>query len=574
VSLRVLGHEAPGRTAAGTDGPGHDGPGHDGPGEDGPGEDGPGHDGPDSEAAGPDARGPRTLVPRTLRTRLVAGMLLLVTAACAVVTVVTTVALREFLVGRLDDELLLAVATTVVAGPADADLLDATEPVGPLPSALTLVAVIDDGSVVGASVTDMLNNNERLPRSEYPVLLAQEVGAEPRSVRFGELGAFRVVARSAPSGEVVVFGLPEQDVRDTVTRLITIELAVVGIVLAGSGLAAAAVVRRELRPLGRVAATARRVTALPLDRGEVELVDRVPEADTDPQTEIGQVGAALNQMLVHVGDALAARQESENRLRRFVADASHELRTPLAAVRGYTELTRRDITLRPQVAHALSRISSQSDRMTTLVEDLLLLARLDSGRPLEHAAVDLTDLLVTAIGDAHVAGPEHRWLLDVPAEPVIVTGDAGRLAQVVANLLANARVHTPAGTVVRAGLRTTEHDTRLTVHDEGPGIAPELLPQVFERFARGSRSRSRSTGSTGLGLAIVDAVVRAHGGWVVAESRPGRTELTVVLPEHGRTDPTTSPTCHPAPEASTPSTPSTPGEAGTATRAGAGPGDT
>jgi two-component system OmpR family sensor kinase len=232
-------------------------------------------------------------------------------------------------------------------------------------------------------------------------------------------------------------------------------------------------------------------------------------------------------MLDHVGSALESRQDSETQLRQFVADASHELRTPLAAIRGYAELTRRPDA---DTGYALTRISAQAERMTTLVEDLLLLARLDAGRPLERAEVDLTHLVLDAVGDAHAAGPEHRWRLDLPDEPVTVTVDASRLAQVLANLLANARMHTPPGTVVRVGLTGSATGVQVSVVDDGPGIAAELQPRIFERFARGSSSRSRQNGSTGLGLAIVSAVVQAHRGTVTVTSRPGRTGFTVTLP--------------------------------------------
>jgi two-component system, OmpR family, sensor kinase len=287
------------------------------------------------------------------------------------------------------------------------------------------------------------------------------------------------------------------------------------------------VVRRELRPLERVAATAARVSVMPLDRGEVSLVERVP--DVDPRTEVGQVGSALNRMLDNIGSALEVRHESEMQLRQFIADASHELRTPLSAISGYTELTRRE-ELSPDVEYSLTRIASQTERMTALVEDLLLLARLDAGRPLERGEVDLTRLVVDAVADAHAAGPDHRWQLAVPDEPVVVPGDGSRLAQVLANLLANARTHTPPGTNVTVTLAAEPACALVSVTDDGPGIAPDLLPHIFERFARGSTSRSRDNGSTGLGLAIVRAVVGAHGGTVDAKSRPGSTEFTVRLP--------------------------------------------
>jgi two-component system OmpR family sensor kinase len=257
----------------------------------------------------------------------------------------------------------------------------------------------------------------------------------------------------------------------------------------------------------------------------------VPEADTDMRTEVGQVGAALNRMLDHVGSALEARHASEMQVRQFVADASHELRTPLAAIRGYAELSRRSRTPVPdEVAHVLRRVESEAQRMTTLVEDLLLLARLDAGRPLAQDEVDLTMLVVDAVSDAHAAGPGHDWQLDLPAEPVLTEGDPARLHQVLANLLANARTHTPEGTTVTVSVGRQGDEAVLSVTDAGPGIPAELQPHLFERFARGDSSRSRAAGSTGLGLAIVSAVVTAHHGRVTVQSRPGRTSFAVRLP--------------------------------------------
>jgi two-component system OmpR family sensor kinase len=274
------------------------------------------------------------------------------------------------------------------------------------------------------------------------------------------------------------------------------------------------------------------VAELPLDRGEVALSVRVP--DVNPRTEVGQVGAALNRMLGHVAAALAARQASETRVRHFVADASHELRTPLTAIRGYAELTGRfRDSVPPDVAYAMRRVHSEAARMTTLVEDLLLLARLDSGRPLEQEPVDLSRLVIDAVSDAHVAARDHSWRLDLPDEPVTITGDPARLHQVLANLLANARTHTPTGTTVATSVRTIGDQVAVSVVDDGPGIPAKLLPEVFDRFARGDTSRSRVAGSTGLGLAIVAAVVEAHHGGVEVASRPGHTAFTVRLPCRG-----------------------------------------
>jgi len=286
--------------------------------------------------------------------------------------------------------------------------------------------------------------------------------------------------------------------------------------------------------------------------------------DTDPGTETGQVGLAFNRMLGHVETALRKRAASESRLRRFAADASHELRTPLAAIRGYAELALRHPGSSPdEVTHALGRVLSESTRMSVLVDDLLLLARLDAGRPLSSEPVDMTRLAIEATSDARVARPRHRWILELPDDPVLTLGDEHRLHQVLGNLLSNAGRHTPDGTTVTVGVsaalppgepgtgtESIAHGTLppaprlvLTVTDNGPGIPPDLLPDLFERFTRADTSRSHATNasSTGLGLAIVDAVVTAHRGAVLVTSRPGMTRFTIVLGRFNETE-TTVPT--------------------------------
>ena len=241
---------------------------------------------------------------------------------------------------------------------------------------------------------------------------------------------------------IVVTGLPLSTVSHTLHQVAAAELAVFLAALLITGVIGTAWVRVSLRPLRRVAATATRVTQLPLSSGEVSLPERVPDAN--PGTEVGQVGAAFNRMLGHVESALARREASESRLRSFAADASHELRTPLAAIRGYAELARRHPGQLPDdVAHALSRVESESARMSELVDELLLLARLDAGRPLASEPVDMTRLVIDATSDARVAAADHRWQLELPDEPVVVSGDEQRLHQVLANLLSNAARHTP-----------------------------------------------------------------------------------------------------------------------------------
>jgi two-component system OmpR family sensor kinase len=476
----------------------------------------------------------RWLAGWSLRARLVAILVALLALVSLGVGGVTTVALRQYLIARVDDQLA---PTWQPRGPA--------APGGPLPDIVegrllrippgfptgTIVARTADGEVIAALTRTAGGDDEVVAPEQVVAITSLPTDGRPRTVDLGDRGEYRFVAQEFRDGTVRALGVPLAGVQGTVWWMVAAQagLATVGLLLAGS--AGALIVQATLRPLRRVAATATRVTELPLDRGEVTLPVRVPAADTDPRTEVGQVGAALNRMLGHVAAALAARQASETRVRQFVADASHELRTPLAAIRGYAEVARRGrAQAPPDVAHALRRVESESVRMTSLVDDLLLLARLDSGRPLESEPVDLSALVVDAVSDAHVAGPEHRWQLDLPDEAVEVPGDAARLHQVVTNLLTNARVHTPAGSTVTTMLRTESDAAVLTVADDGPGIPAELQPEVFERFARGDSSRSRAHGSTGLGLAIVAAVVEAHHGGVTVDSRPGRTAFTVRLP--------------------------------------------
>jgi two-component system OmpR family sensor kinase len=393
-----------------------------------------------------------------------------------------------------------------------------------------------DGGIV-AFITDASGNNydevyRALPAAALQQIRTVSPNGRPVDMNLGEgLGDYRVVSTVQGDSSVTVAAISLTTTQQTLVQVALFTGGGVLVAVLIAGVAGAVIIRRTLRPLDRVAATATRVSELELDRGEVDLAQRVPEAYTDVRTEVGQVGAALNRMLDHVGNALEARHASEMQVRQFVADASHELRTPLAAIRGYAELSRRSgRPVPPEVAHVLNRVESEAKRMTTMVEDLLLLARLDAGRPLAHDPVDLTMLVVDTVSDAHAAGPRHDWQLDLPEEPVTVIGDGARLHQVLANLLANARTHTPDGTTVTVGVSATTDTATLRVTDTGPGIPADLQPHVFERFARGDSSRSRAAGSTGLGLSIVHAVVTAHQGRVTVDSRPGRTEFIVTLP--------------------------------------------
>lgn len=479
---------------------------------------------------------------KSLRTRLIAVLVAALAVVCLIVGVVTELALNAFLVGQLDSQLAAdseRVARSTGPRPGDGPDGPGRQPGAPgprpgearglAPGAIT--AVIADRRVERAELQSAQAEPEPLASRWNDELLSLPRDGQAHTRDLGELGVYRLTTTSTPTGHVVVTGLPLTSVRET---LLSVGFILAGVSITGlliTGVSGALIVRRTLRPLERMADTATEVTALSLDRGAVDLAVRVPEPDADLSTEVGRVGAALNRMLGHVGDALTARHASESRVRQFVADASHELRTPLASIRGYAELTRRHgDTVPPDVSHAMRRVEAESERMATLVEELLLLARLDSGRPVVHEPVDLSRLVADALSDARVSGPEHRWLLDAPAEPITVLGDAAALHQVVANLLHNARTHTPAGTTVRTTLSTVDGSVRLAVTDDGPGIPADVLPEVFERFARAGISRSRAAGSTGLGLAIVRAVVAAHGGDVAVHSRPGHTEFTVNLP--------------------------------------------
>ncbi|KJL49216.1 putative sensor histidine kinase TcrY [Microbacterium hydrocarbonoxydans] len=368
-------------------------------------------------------------------------------------------------------------------------------------------------------------------------------GGHLATVAIADVGSYRILVSKTDTGVVLVTGLPRDEIQNQLATLLTvIVLATLGglILLA---LTTAITIRVGLRPLRAVAATATRVANQPLDRGEVEITERVPASEADPRTETGLVGAALNKLLDHVNDSLSARQRNEERMRQFVADASHELRTPLASIRGYSELSLRALRQAQGPSSeghgpgaiegtttSLERIQAQSLRMTRLVEDLLLLARLDEGRELVYGTVDLAQLALEGVSDAQPTAPDHGWSIEVPDEPVVVVGDAGRLHQVVTNLLANARTHTPPGTEITLSVAREGEEAVLRVHDDGPGIDPAVREELFARFARGDSSRARQTGGTGLGLAIAKAIVEGHHGRIEVSSAPGDTTFAVHLP--------------------------------------------
>ncbi|MCF6376489.1 HAMP domain-containing histidine kinase [Nocardioides KLBMP 9356] len=471
----------------------------------------------------------RAGLPRTLTARLVAVSVLLVALAGLLIGTAATLAIRAQLTQQLDDELRASIGRSF-GGPGgrlppvhiDGDG-DDREFLGQNYGAV-LGHVAADGTGYAGVVTGDAGNvgTKNLDATEVRPLIDVAGESDPRTVTLSDLGTYRVLSRPSLRGGYDLAALPTAELDQTLEDLVRLELLATLLgVLAAAGVGTW-VVRRQVAPLREVAATAHHVAELPLASGEIDLTERVPDRLADERTEVGQVGAALNTMLDHVEASLAQRHRSEQQVRQFVADASHELRTPLATIAGYTELARR----RPEtVGTALDKVETESARMTALVEDLLLLARLDSGRPLLREPVDLSRLLLEAVDDARVLDRERSWRLALPDAPVTVTGDEARLHQVVTNLLTNARKYTPAGSTVTV----TGTEDGFTVHDDGPGFPAELASRAFERFVRGDAARTRA-GGAGLGLSLVEAIVAAHGGSVALETRPGDTTLIVTLP--------------------------------------------
>jgi two-component system OmpR family sensor kinase len=493
----------------------------------------------------------------TLRVRLLVTVVALLAVVCAVIGIATEVALHRFLMQQLDTQVVDAGRRSAAIselppppvgpdgrpgppGPGERQRERFDPEAGPGPgflnapgqATLTVGAVVTSVGVDAGVITADGARATLSARAERQ-LAAVPPDHRPRTIELDGLGTYRVIGLHQRHGtQTIVTGLPVADIERTLLWVVGMFCVVAVVAMLAATAAGIVLIRRQLAPLSRVSATAREVADLELDRGEVRLpTPIVPVSPDAAHTEVGQLGTALNRMLDRIAGALSARHASETRVRRFVSDASHELRTPLAAIRGYTELVQRKRDALPDdVAHAMSRVESEAERMTQLVEDMLLLARLDEGRPLASESVDVSHLVVDAVSDAHVAGTDHEWTVDLPEEPVVVTGDGARLHQVLANLLANARVHTPAGTTVTTSLIRRSDAAVVTVADDGPGIPDTLRPEIFERFARGDSSRSRRGGSTGLGLAIVAAVVKAHGGTIDVRSVPGSTEFAVTLP--------------------------------------------
>ncbi|MFL0564810.1 sensor histidine kinase [Microbacterium sp. 179-I 1D1 NHS] len=473
----------------------------------------------------------------TLRRTLVIGTGLLVALTLVVTGLATSLALRTFVYDRLDAQ----VVESLQFGRLNSGMGGAPSPTSstedrgdrPAPRIGSLFVLFRDDDTVVSSYTGDDGEERSLDADQLDAIRGADLSARtPVTVDLGGgIGEFRLAAREQ-NGEKVVAGMSVEEVTATTSALTVILVSVAGTALALVLIGLSLFVRRSLRPLERVAVVADRVAARPLAIGDVEIPERVPEPDTDPTTEVGRVGHSLNVLLAHIEAALSSRQHSEDQLRRFIADASHELRTPLASIRGYAQLSLgENAPMTPTQERAFDRIASESTRMADLVEDLLLLARLDAGQQLRRDSVDLTMLAIDAVSDAHATDPAHTWLLDLREHDAVeVAGDDNRLRQVVANLTRNARTHTPPGTTVTLTLRREGDSAVIEVADDGPGIAPEIRERLFERFARADVSRNRDAGSTGLGLSIAQAIVSAHDGTIDVQSEPGRTAFTVRLP--------------------------------------------
>lgn len=481
----------------------------------------------------------RSLLPRTLTARLVVTAVALVAAVGILVAASATIAMRGYLTDRLDSQVRDALSAGPRLGVEMGPDGQVTRQLRGAPGTLVALVPAQSSTSPGGMILT------RFAERALPVSTVRALGAVPRDDQGHTVQAagtsYRVMTRSDEAGNVLVVGLPTSEIDSTITSMLRwfTMLTLLGVGLAG--VSGTWLVRRQMRPLYAVAETAREVSTQDLSSGETSIRTRVPADLTDEDSEVGQVGSALNTLLEHVDDALAARHRSEQQVRQFVADASHELRTPLSTIHGYAELSRRQLTgAGPDDAAALltalGKVETEADRMSGLVDDLLLLARLDSGRPLAREDVDLTRLMLEAVADARVLAPDHQWKLALPDEPVTVVGDGSRLHQVITNLLNNARHHTPAGTTVTVTASSSAEEVRIAVHDDGPGLPPELVDEAFDRFTRGDSSRTRASGGAGLGLSLVSAIAQAHGGRAEVSSREGDTTFTVTLPRGDASD--------------------------------------
>jgi two-component system OmpR family sensor kinase len=464
----------------------------------------------------------------SLRARLLVGMAV-VGVVLVVAAVVITRSTESYLVERVDAQLAAARPSVQGGGFEDHGRPPGggANPVGGSLNSLYLGVV--DGDSVSTLATPSFTKSDA-PVPDIPVSKAVDSSGNPASEPF-TVGTdppsdtrYRVVAFSGDhNGYTFVAALSLADVDASVSRLIWVEVIITGLVLGILGVVTWWVIRLGVRPVKQMTATATAIAG-------GDLSHRVPSGHEG--TEAGELGDALNTMLTRIEEAFDERSASEARLRQFIADASHELRTPVATIRGYAELYRRGgLDEREALQQAMRRTEAETLRMGSLIDDLLLLARLDQGRPLDQGPVDLGVLAVDAAADARARAPERRVTASV-SEGVVVNGDEHRLRQLLANLVSNALVHTPSDSPIEARVRTDNGSAVLEVHDDGPGMSPDVAARAFERFYRADPSRSRHHGGSGLGLAIVRAIVDAHGGTVTLDTSLGHgTTVRVQLPK-------------------------------------------
>lgn len=477
--------------------------------------------------------------PHSLQRKLLLILLTSLTAVSVLLGLLYNAGMRQTLMDQLNSQLRLTTERALnysQGAPAVNSRLDA-----PGQAAGTLTARFVDKYVFNGGVLDeRTGERQQLSQEDaIPMVDLELSDLHPDKDNFHPVRAhltvgdyYLVAVKDSGSNGILIVGLPLHGTDLALRGMAWLTLFIALILIAGAGLAGSWLISRSLASLKRVASVAASVAAEDLDSGKVALTQRVPSADAIPGTEVGNVGNALNAMISNVSTALTAREKSQAQMRQFVADASHELRTPLSSIRGYTELLSATEHFSPDGQRSIDRVLQQSSRMGSLVENLLLLARLDEENSFKRSRLDLGMLTADITEDFKLTASDHHWEFECCAEQTMVFGDSASLRRVITNLLANARKHTSAGNTVTVTVDQDDEtdEAVLEVHDTGEGIAPEFLPKVFERFTRADKARSGSDGTTGLGLPIAKSIVEAHGGSISVSSEPGNTVFEVRLP--------------------------------------------